>query len=42
MTGHHRTVTGWQITLHSDATVTAISPDRRRVLHSHGPPARVA
>ena len=33
---------GWQITLHSDATVTAISPGRRRVLRSHGPPARAA
>jgi hypothetical protein len=29
---------GWQITLHPDATVTAISPDRTRTLHSHGPP----
>jgi hypothetical protein len=32
---------GWQITLHSDATVTAVSPDRGRVLHSHSPPAQV-
>jgi hypothetical protein len=33
---------GWQITLHPDATVTATSPSRGRVLHSHSPPARVA
>jgi hypothetical protein len=33
---------GWQITLHPDATVTAASPDRGRVPHSHSPPARVA
>jgi predicted restriction endonuclease len=33
---------GWTITLHPDGTLTANSPDRRRVLHSHGPPARAA
>ena len=29
---------GWQLTLHADGTVTAISPDGTRTLHSHGPP----
>jgi hypothetical protein len=33
---------GWQLTLHPDATVTAVSPDGLRILHSHGPPARAA
>jgi hypothetical protein len=33
---------GWQVTLHADGTVTALSPDRQRTLHSHGPPARAA
>jgi Domain of unknown function (DUF222)/HNH endonuclease len=33
---------GWQLTLHPDATVTAVSPDGHRTLHSHGPPARAA
>jgi hypothetical protein len=33
---------GWQLTLHPDATITAISPDGQRTLHSHGPPARAA
>jgi hypothetical protein len=33
---------GWGITLHSDGTVTATSPDRSRVFHSHGPPATAA
>jgi Domain of unknown function (DUF222)/HNH endonuclease len=33
---------GWQITLYPDATVAATSPDRSRVLHSHGPPSRAA
>ena len=33
---------GWGITLHPDGTVTAISPDGRRTLHSHGPPATAA
>ena len=33
---------GWHLTLHPDATITAISPDGQRTLHSHGPPARAA
>jgi Domain of unknown function (DUF222)/HNH endonuclease len=33
---------GWTITLSPDGTVTALSPDRQRTLHSHGPPARAA
>jgi HNH endonuclease len=33
---------GWGITLHPDATVTATSPDRTRVLRSHGPPSQAA
>jgi hypothetical protein len=33
---------GWEITLNPDGTVTATSPDRTRVLHSHGPPAEAA
>jgi Domain of unknown function (DUF222)/HNH endonuclease len=33
---------GWGITLHPDATVTAASPDRTRILHSHGPPSQAA
>jgi Domain of unknown function (DUF222)/HNH endonuclease len=33
---------GWQLTLNADATVTAISPDGQRTMHSHGPPARAA
>ena len=33
---------GWGITLHPDGTVSAASPDRSRVLHSHGPPSRAA
>jgi hypothetical protein len=33
---------GWQLTLHPDATMTAVSPDGQRTLHSHGPPARAA
>jgi hypothetical protein len=32
----------WTITLHPDATVTAVSPDRRRTLHSHSPPGSLA
>jgi HNH endonuclease len=31
---------GWTLTLHADGTVTAVSPDRTRTLHSHGPPQR--
>jgi hypothetical protein len=33
---------GWTLTLHADGTLTAISPDRTRTLHSHGPPGRAA
>ncbi|HMH91399.1 MAG TPA: DUF222 domain-containing protein [Streptosporangiaceae bacterium] len=33
---------GWTITLHPDATVTAVSPDGRRTLHSHSPPGTLA
>ena len=42
---HHLTAIhrwGWQLTLHPDGTATAISPDKQRILHSHGPPARAA
>ena len=30
---------GWGLTLHPGGTVTARSPDGKRTLHSHGPPA---
>jgi hypothetical protein len=30
---------GWTLTLHSDGTTTATSPDHTRILHSHGPPS---
>jgi len=33
---------GWAITLAPDGTVTAVSPDDGRVLHSHSPPAHAA
>jgi hypothetical protein len=33
---------GWSVVLLPDGTVTATSPDRTRILHSHGPPARAA
>ena len=33
---------GWTLTLHADGTITAVSPDRTRTLHSHGPPSRAA
>jgi hypothetical protein len=33
---------GWTLTLYADGTITAISPDRSRTLHSHGPPQRAA
>jgi hypothetical protein len=42
---HHLTAIhrwGWTITLHGDGTTTATSPDRKRTLHSHGPPPAVA
>jgi hypothetical protein len=29
---------GWTLTLHPDGTTTAVSPDRKRTLHSHAPP----
>jgi hypothetical protein len=33
---------GWTLTLHADGTIIAVSPDRSRTLHSHGPPSRAA
>jgi len=33
---------GWAVTLNADGTVTAVSPDGQRTLHSHSPPARAA
>jgi HNH endonuclease len=39
---HHETCIhrwGWQVTLHPDGTMEARSPDGRRVLRSHAPPA---
>jgi len=39
---HHLTAIhrwGWALTLRNDGTTTATSPDGRRTLHSHGPPA---
>ena len=42
---HHLTAIhrwGWHLTLHPDGTVTAVSPDKQRILNSHGPPARAA
>jgi hypothetical protein len=33
---------GWTITLHGDGTTTATSPDGRKTLHSHSPPAATA
>ncbi len=33
---------GWCLTLHADGTITALSPDRSRTLHSHGPPSQAA
>jgi hypothetical protein len=33
---------GWGIVLMPDGTVTATSPDKTQVLHSHGPPAQAA
>ena len=40
---HHQIVIhrwGWMLVLNQDGTTTAWNPDRTRVLHSHGPPAR--
>jgi len=42
---HHLTAVhrwGWVLTLNADGTITALSPDRSRTLHSHGPPSRAA
>ena len=39
---HHLTAIhrwGWSLTLHSDGTTTATSPDGARALHSHAPPS---
>ena len=33
---------GWELILHSDGVVTAISPDRKRAFSSHGPPTAAA
>jgi hypothetical protein len=40
---HHQVMIhrmGWTLVLNPDGTTTAWSPDRSKVLHSHGPPAR--
>jgi hypothetical protein len=40
---HHQVVIhrwGWTLVLNRDGTTTAWNPDRTKVLHSHGPPAR--
>jgi hypothetical protein len=40
---HHQIVIhrwGWSLVLNPDGTTTAWNPDRTKVLHSHGPPAR--
>jgi len=42
-TYHHQVVIhrwGWALVLNPDGTTTAWNPDRTKVLHSHGPPAR--
>jgi predicted restriction endonuclease len=42
---HHLTAVhrwGWVLTLNADGTITALSPDRSRTVHSHGPPSRAA
>jgi hypothetical protein len=33
---------GWTLALNPDGTTTATSPDRRKILHSHGPPGEAA
>lgn len=33
---------GWTLTLRADGTITAVSPDGRRILRSHGPPPQAA
>jgi Domain of unknown function (DUF222) len=40
---HHQVVIhrwGWTLVLNPDGTTTAWNPDRTKVMHSHGPPAR--
>ena len=40
---HHQVVIhrwGWTLVLNPDGTTTAWNPDRTKVVHSHGPPAR--
>jgi Domain of unknown function (DUF222) len=40
---HHQVVIhkwGWTLVLNPDGTTTAWNPDKTKVLHSHGPPAR--
>jgi hypothetical protein len=40
---HHQIVIhrwGWSLIVHPDGTTTAWNPDRTKILHSHGPPAR--
>ena len=40
---HHQIVIhrwGWTLVMNPDGTTTAWNPDRTKVLHSHGPPAR--
>ena len=42
---HHLVVIhrwGWTLALNADGTTTATSPDRRKTLHSHGPPGETA
>jgi hypothetical protein len=34
------TALGWTVTLNSDGTTTARSPDGTKIFHSHSPPAR--
>ena len=39
---HHHVVIhlwGWTVVLNPDGTTTAYSPDKKKVLHSHGPPS---
>jgi hypothetical protein len=33
---------GWTLALNGDGTTTATSPDKRKILHSHGPPGTIA
>jgi hypothetical protein len=38
---HHHVVIhqwGWTVVLNPDGTTTAYSPDKTKILHSHGPP----